>query len=101
MDNNSQGGEWQKNVERDLDEMMRNPRHAFRNLRTLARVFGDDSPNLSVTKNILRSMSVRRSLGEADVWIKEDNWVKGNDGRVLRDADGMYILKRGIRPGRK
>jgi hypothetical protein len=98
---NSRDSKWRKNVEGDLDEMLRNPRHAFRKLRTLARVFGDDSPNLAVTKTILRSMGARRSLGEADVWIKEDNWVKGDDGRVHRNAKGMYVLKKDIRPGQK
>ena len=101
MSMNDRDSSWQKNVEEHLDEMLRNPRYAFRELRTLARVFGDDSPNLTVTKTILRSMGARRNLGEADVWIKEGNWVKDDDGRVHRDAKGMYVLKKGIHPGQK
>jgi len=92
---------WLKHVSDDLDEMLRNPNHAFREIETLGKVFGDDSENLAVTRAILENMGVRRSLTEADLWIKEDNWERDQKGRITRGANGLYPLKEGIEPGKK
>lgn len=82
--------QWLKRVSSDLDEMLRNPNHAFREIEDLGKVFGDSSKNLAVTREVLEIMGVRRT--KADLWIREDNWERDQEGKITRGADGLYPL---------
>jgi hypothetical protein len=84
------------------DEMFRNPKYPYRSTKVFGRVIGDRSPDLAVTRTILTSLivkGVRGSTGNNDVWIKPDNWVLDDSGRVVRDQGNRGVLKPGIQPG--
>lgn len=84
------------------DEMFRNPKYPYRSTKVFGCVIGDRSPDLAVTRTILISLivkGVRGSTGNNDVWIKPDNWVLDDSGRVVRGHRNHGVLKPGIQPG--
>jgi hypothetical protein len=84
------------------DEMFRNPEHPFRSTEVFGRVIGDRSPDLAVTRTILTSLivkGVRGSTGKKELWVKPDNWVLDDSGKIARDQRNRGVLKPGIMPG--
>jgi len=84
------------------DEMFRNPKFPYRSTKVFGKVIGDRSPDLAVTRAILTGLivkGVRGSTGKNDVWVKPDNWVLDDSGRVIRDQANLGVLKPGIKPG--
>lgn len=84
------------------DEMFRNPKYPFRSTKVLGRVIGDHSPDLAVTRTILTGLitkGVRGSIGNNEVWVKPDNWVLDDSGKVVRNQENHGVLKPGIEPG--
>jgi hypothetical protein len=95
---------WLGEVALRLNEMLANPRFAFRAVETLASVF-DDEPPFTLTRGILKRLpEVRRSTLEKNAWIKEDNWewVIDEQGRkrVARGDNNRYLLQEGVPEGR-
>ena len=84
------------------DEMFRNPKYPYRTTEVFGRVIGDRSPDHAVTKTILTGLivrGVRGSTGSNEVWVKPDNWILDDDGRIVRDRRNFGVLKPGITPG--
>jgi len=95
---------WLAKVTKQLNEMLANPRFAFRNIETLGTVL-DDEPPFTLTRNTLKRLpDVRRSTLKNNAWIKENNWVWRIDekGRrkVAKNDSGHYILEKGVPEGR-
>ncbi|MFT4217702.1 MAG: hypothetical protein QM619_11045 [Micropruina sp.] len=85
-----------------FDELLRNPRFPYRRTATFAKLIGDTSADNATTRAILTGLivvGVRGNLGATDTWVRPDNWVLDERGRVKRDANGHGVLRPGIAPG--
>jgi len=87
---------WRKNnsdkqPERILDEMLRNPKFRFRETHTLAKAIHDTTEGYTVTQAILRKLGARHNIREKDTWTMDKYWKK--------DPKGKWTLKIGVKPG--
>jgi hypothetical protein len=94
---------WLDKAAKQLNEMLANPRFAFRSVETLATVFDDDPPYTLTRGTLKRLPGIRRSTLRASAWIKEDNWVwtvdENGRKRVAKDSEGRYILQENVPEG--
>ena len=93
---------WIDNATNQLNQMLANPRFAFRNLNKLATAFDDDPP-YTLTRETLRGLSqesVRRNVLDENTWIKENNWMwtrgENSPDRPAKDRNGLYVLRDGV-----
>jgi hypothetical protein len=80
---------------RTVDRMLRDPKHPFLNIDSIANTIHDGSDNYAATVRILNYEGARQNYEESgpNTWIKREYWRWNADGSLATNADGTGGLR--------